>query len=92
MSDARQKIARANEGEIYQALTEIFGDLFLRDDLVLSPELSADDVCGWDSIKQVEILIATEERFGIRFSTREIDSLKCVGDLVRAVMAKAPPA
>lgn len=85
-------MARANEREVYQALTEIFGDVFMRDDLVLTPELSADGVSGWDSIKQIEILIATEGRFGIRFGTREIDGLKCVGDLVRVVMAKRPPA
>ena len=92
MPDASQNAARPNEDAIYQRLTEIFGDVFMRDDLVLTAELSAADVRGWDSIKQVEILLAIESRFGIRFSTREIDSVKCVGDLARVVMAKAPPA
>jgi acyl carrier protein len=76
------------EPEIYGALTEIFQDVFMRDDLVLKPELSAKDVKGWDSFKQIEIIMAAEERFGMKFTTRELDSLQNVGDLVRVVAAK----
>jgi acyl carrier protein len=78
----------ASESEIYGALTEIFRDVFMRDDLELTPELSAKDVKGWDSFKQIEIIMATEERFGIQLNTREIDSLQNVGDLVRVVASK----
>ena len=79
----------ASEAEIYGALTEIFNDVFMRDEMVLTPELSAKDVKGWDSFKQIEIIMATEERFGIQLNTREIDSLQMVGDLVRVVASKA---
>ena len=71
-----------SEAEIYAALTEIFRDVFMNDDMVLTPALSAPDVEGWDSFKQIDIVLATEERFGIRLKTREIDNLACVGDLV----------
>jgi acyl carrier protein len=71
--------------EIYAALTVIFRDVFLSDDLVLTPTLNANDVPGWDSFRQIEIIIATEQHFGIKFSTREIDQLANVGDLVAAV-------
>lgn len=78
----------ATEGEIYPALTTIFHDVFLRDDLTLSPETNAKDVVGWDSFKQIEIIMASEEQWKIRFSTRELDALRCVGDLVRTIAAK----
>ncbi len=77
-----------SEPEIYRAITEIFHDVFMRDDLVLKAELSAKDVPGWDSFKQIELILATEEQFGMKFSTRELDSLQTVGDLVRVVAAK----
>jgi len=77
------------EAEIYAALTAIFHDVFLRDDLTLSPDLSAKDVPDWDSFKQIEIIIAAEERFGIKFRTREMDSLNNVGDLVRLIASKS---
>jgi len=76
------------ESQLYAALTEIFQIVLMRDELVLTPELSAKDVPGWDSFKQIEILIATEQRFGIRISTREVDRLKTVGDLATVVAAK----
>lgn len=78
------------EPEIYAALTEIFHDVFMRDDLELKPELTARDVKGWDSFKQIEIIISAEERFGIKLNTKELDSLQNVGDLARVIAAKAP--
>ncbi len=78
----------ATEAQIYPALATIFQDVFLRDDLTLTPDLSAKDVQGWDSFKQIEIIMASEERWKIRFSTRELDSLRSVGDLVRIIAAK----
>ena len=77
------------EPEIYQALSEIFLDVFQRD-VPLRPELTAKDVGGWDSFKQIEIIMAVEERFALRLTTRELDSLLSVGDLVRVVAAKLP--
>ena len=77
------------EPEIYAGLTEIFRDVFMRDDMTLTPALSAKDVQGWDSFKQIEIIMATEEKFGMKFTTRELDSLQNVGDLARVVAAKA---
>ena len=73
---------------IYAALTEIFNDVFMRDDMTLTPELSAKDVAGWDSFKQIEIIISCEEKFDIKLNTREIDSLKNVGDLAKVIASK----
>lgn len=58
------------------------------DDIALRSDFSAKDVNGWDSFKQIEIIIATEQRFGIRLNTREIDGLQNVGDLARIVASK----
>ena len=76
------------EAEIYAALDEIFRDVFLRDDIKLTAELSANDVAGWDSFKQIDIILAVEARYGIKFNTRELDSLHNVGDLARTIAAK----
>jgi acyl carrier protein len=78
----------ATEVDVYTGLTEIFHDVFMRDDLVLAPELTAKQVQGWDSFKQIEIIMASEEKWGIKFNTRELDSLRCVGDLAKMVASK----
>jgi acyl carrier protein len=79
----------ATEAEIYNNLNEIFTDVFMRDDIKLSAELTAKDVKGWDSFKQIEIIMASEEKWGIKFNTRELDALRCVGDLAKMVATKA---
>ncbi len=78
----------ATEAEIYAALTDIFDDVFLRDDIVLTPEMTAKQIKGWDSFKQIEIIITSEEKWGIKFNTRELDSLRCVGDLAKLIETK----
>jgi acyl carrier protein len=75
------------EDEIYSVLAEIFRDVFMREDLTLIPELTSKDVEGWDSFKQIEIVIAVEERFGIHLTTRDLDALQNVGDLVRVIVS-----
>ena len=76
------------EDAVYQRLAEIFNDVFFRDDIVLKAETTAADITGWDSMKQIEIILSVEERFGVKLTTKEVDSLKKVGDLASVVMRK----
>jgi acyl carrier protein len=78
----------AGQEAIYDALTEIFNDVFMRDDMQITPALTAKDVPGWDSFKQIEIMVSVEERFGIKLNTREIDGMKSVGDLASIIARK----
>jgi acyl carrier protein len=78
----------SDQSAIYAALTEIFNDVFMTDDMKLTPALTAKDVIGWDSFKQIEIMVSVEERFGIKLNTREIDGLKSVGDLADVIEKK----
>lgn len=71
--------------DIYAVLAGIFSDVFLRDDIPLSPTLSAKEVNGWDSFKQIEIVMATEEYFTMKFTSAELDNMQQLGDLVRIV-------
>jgi len=73
--------------DIYEQLTPIFGEVF-DDDIVVTPELTANDVENWDSLSHVRLMVSIEEHFKIRFSSSEITSFKTVGDLVTAIEAK----
>lgn len=77
-----------NEADVYTFLRQVFKDLFGRDDIVLHPELTAQDVVGWDSFRQVEITLSLEEKFDIRIRTKEINNLSNLGDLVALVLKK----
>ncbi len=74
--------------EIYSKLTEIFRDIFDDETLVLRPEMTAADVEEWDSFNHINLIVATEARFGIKFQTAEVESLKNVGHFVELIEKK----
>lgn len=76
------------DAAIYEKLTGIFRDVFDDESIVLSPEMTADDVAEWDSANHINIVVATEEAFGIRFKSAEIEELKNVGDFVALVKGR----
>ncbi len=69
-------------------LGEIFRSLFGLPSLVLRDDLTARDVPGWDSLNHVSLMVEVESCFGLRFSSDEIASLHCVGDLKALIERK----
>ncbi|MBI3684533.1 MAG: acyl carrier protein [Acidobacteria bacterium] len=57
-------------------LEEVFRLVFDDDALVLRDDMSAKDVEDWDSLQHINLVIAVEKRFSIRFATAEISRLK----------------
>ena len=66
---------------LYQELTEIFRDVFDDDTIVLTPETTAVDIDGWDSVAHVNLIVAIEARLGVKFKMSEVESLHNVGQL-----------
>lgn len=76
------------EQEIFEELSAVFRDVFDDETIALRPETTADDIDGWDSQAHVTLVVATEMRFGIKFRTAELESLRNVGDFVRLIQAR----
>jgi len=74
--------------EALDKLTLIFRTMFNQPELVLSDNLSAADVPGWDSHKHVSLVVTIEAEFGVRFANSEIAALASVGDLTQLISAK----
>ncbi len=74
--------------DIYAQLTPIFHDLFDDESLVLTRSLTAGDVPEWDSFNHINLIVAVEANFKIKFQTAELESLQTVGHLVDLVSAK----
>jgi acyl carrier protein len=77
-----------DEPQIYARLTQIFHVVFDEDTINLTPELSAKDIDGWDSLTHVRLLVTIEKEFKIKFSTSTIGKLENVGDLVAVISAQ----
>lgn len=74
--------------EIYHRLTDLFRELFADDSIALTPEMTANDIEGWDSFNHISVIVAVETRFGVKMTTSEIEHLANVGALVAAIDSK----
>lgn len=77
-----------DEPQIYGRLAAIFQDVFDEDSITVTPELSAKDVDGWDSLTHIRLMLTVEKAFKIKFSALEIGKLENVGDLVTLIKAR----
>jgi acyl carrier protein len=75
---------------IMDSLTEIFRSVFEDDSIILKPEMTANDVEGWDSLSHVVLILAIENRFHVKFNQKDLMTQKNVGDLVRSIESKHP--
>jgi acyl carrier protein len=71
-----------------EKLNAIFCEVFDEDDLVITPEMTANDVDGWDSLSHVNLIVAIEGRFSIRFTQKELLSFKNVGEMLNCIEKK----
>jgi acyl carrier protein len=73
------------DAEILAGLTDIFRDVFDDDSVHINEASSAEDFDEWDSLSNVNLMVATEMRFGVRFKTSEVEGLKNVGELMALI-------
>lgn len=78
--------------DLLHDFTAVVRDVFADDQISLTESTTAGDVDGWDSLMHLNVVIALERRFRIRFSTAEISHLKedgqNVGSILHLIAAK----
>lgn len=78
-----------NEQEIWEKLTQIFRDVFDDDEIRPGRETTAEDIEDWDSMSNIQLLVAIEKAFnGVKFTTGEIANMKNVGEMVDIITNK----
>jgi len=74
--------------EIMEILTEVFRDVLDDPALELRDNTTAADVENWDSLNHIDLILAVERRFKVKFTTREVTSLQNVGELAELTQKK----
>ena len=69
-------------------VTGIFIDNLDNGDITLTETTTADDVEGWDSLTHVQLVVAVERKFKIRFTAKEIQSWKNIGEMIDSISNK----
>jgi acyl carrier protein len=77
------------KSEIESRLTPIFRDVFSDDALVVTEGMTAAEVPTWDSLSNINMIIAVEKAFGVKFSIKDVRNLKNVGELLDLIKRKA---
>jgi len=68
--------------DMLEELTPIFHEVFDDDSIVITRQITANDIDAWDSLSHMNMVMAVELKFGIRFALGELQTLKNVGDLI----------
>ncbi|HEX7506486.1 MAG TPA: acyl carrier protein [Polyangia bacterium] len=71
-----------------EVLNHVFQQVFANPALTITPEMTPNDIDGWDSMAHVNLVSAVQLRFKIKFENKELRSIRTVGDLAKLVDSK----
>ena len=74
--------------KILRELNDIFVDVFDDKNIILTMETTADDIEDWDSLEQIHLIVAIEDRYGLKLSIRDVNALKDVGEMVNYIQER----
>jgi acyl carrier protein len=77
-----------HSSDIIQDLQIIFSDVLDLPDLCLSAESNASNVEGWDSLAHINLVVAIEKRYKIKFALAELRNLNNVGEMADLIVKK----
>lgn len=76
------------QNDVISAVTEIFRDVLDNEDIVLNESTTAADIEEWDSLSHIQLIVAIEKHFRIKFTSAEISGFKNVGEMCHTIAAK----
>ncbi len=78
--------------QILSEVGAIFVDVLDDETVVVRPETTARDVPGWDSLAHIQLVVAIEKRFKIRFTAGEVRGFQNVGEMCQNIQEKVSKA
>ena len=74
--------------EILKQVNLIFIDTLDDEDVIIEESTTANDVDEWDSLTHIQLVVAIEKHFKIRFTAKEIQSWNNVGEMLNCIQEK----
>lgn len=74
--------------EILKQVQEIFRDILDDEEIVLEDSTTAEDVEGWDSLTHIQLIVAIEKQFKIKFTSKEILCWRNIGEMLDSIASK----
>ena len=74
--------------EIFQKLDEVFQDVFDDPNIHVTDETTAADIEDWDSLEHINLIVAVEKAFGVKFGMGEVTHMENVGEMADLIAKK----
>lgn len=74
--------------DLYEKLNEVFWDVFDDEDIRVNDATTADDIEDWDSLEHINLIVAVEKKFGMKFNMGEVSKFKNVGEMVDIILSR----
>ena len=74
--------------QVITEVTAIFRDVLDKDSIQLKYETTANDVPDWDSLSHIELVVAVEKHFKIRFNFADLQKFKNIGEMCDNIVLK----
>ncbi len=75
--------------EAFERVNKVFRDIFDDETITVNDATTAADIEDWDSLEHINLIVALEEEFGMKFTMGEITGMKDVGESVDLILARA---
>jgi len=74
--------------QILANMQEVFRDVLENEQIVLANEISSSDIDEWDSLAHIQLIVAIEKHFSIKFTAKEMLSWSNIGDMIDCISTK----
>ena len=74
--------------EIFAGVNEVFRDIFDDEEITVGEATTADDIEDWDSLEHINLSVAIEKKFGMKFTMGEATGMKNVGAMVDIILER----
>ncbi len=74
--------------EVFETLNTIFRNNFDDEEISLRDDTSSADIKDWDSFEQINLVVAIQDQFHVKFNIDEVNAMKNVGEMVDFILDK----
>jgi len=74
--------------QILEEITQIYRKVLKQPGLILTPNSSANDVEGWDSLNHTILMAEVQKHFNVKFALKEVIKFKSIGDMIALIEIK----
>ncbi|MBQ6841382.1 MAG: acyl carrier protein [Bacilli bacterium] len=74
--------------EIFERVNNVFRDVFDDETITVNENTTSSDIEDWDSLEHINLIVAIENEFGIKFGMNEVTGMKNVGEMVKIIKDK----